>query len=329
MKWHNKRVLVTGAGGFIGSHLTERLLREGATVVAFVRYNSRNNEGFLRMLPAELHDAIEVVAGDVEEIESVAYAMKGIHIVFHLAALVGIPYSYRHPREVVATNLIGSLNILTAAKEEGVEKLVMTSTSEVYGTARYVPIDERHPLQPQSPYAASKIGADCLSESYYRSFGLPVAIIRPFNTYGPRQSARAVIPTIITQALVRDTIELGATSPTRDFTFVSDTVDGFLKIGESERSIGQIINIGSGREISIGDLADKIISLVGRKVSVVHDTVRMRPSASEVERLCADNTKARDVIGWVPTVSLEEGLAKTIAWIKEHMELYRPETYAT
>lgn len=327
MNWKGKRVLVTGAGGFIGSHLTERLVREGASVVAFVRYNSRSSEGFIRLLPRQIRDSLEVVPGDIEEIESVRGALKGAEVVFHLAALVGIPYSYLHPREVVDTNLIGSLNVLTVAREQGVEKVVMTSTSEVYGTARYVPIDESHPLQPQSPYSASKIGADCLAESYYRSFGLPVAIIRPFNTYGPRQSARAVIPTIITQALVRDTIALGATSPTRDFTFVTDTVDGFVKIAESERAVGQVINIGSGLEISIGQLAEKIVSLVGRRVAVVEDTRRVRPASSEVERLCADNSKARELVGWAPRVPLEHGLAETVEWIKHHIGLYRPETY--
>jgi len=327
MNWKGKRVLVTGAGGFIGSHLTERLVREGASVVAFIRYNSRSSEGFIRLLPRQVRESLEVVAGDIEEIESVRGALKGAEVVFHLAALVGIPYSYLHPREVVDTNLIGSLNVLTVAREQGVEKVVMTSTSEVYGTARYVPIDEGHPLQPQSPYSASKIGADCLSESYYRSFGLPVAIIRPFNTYGPRQSARAVIPTIITQALVRDTIALGATSPTRDFTFVTDTVDGFVKIAESERAVGQVINIGSGREISIGELAEKIVSIVGRRVAVVEDSRRVRPTASEVERLCADNSKARVLVGWAPRVPLEQGLAETVEWIKHHIGLYRPEAY--
>jgi dTDP-glucose 4,6-dehydratase len=246
-----------------------------------------------------------------------------------LAALVGVPYSYLHPQEVIDTNITGTSNVLLSAKDEGsVERIVLTSTSEVYGTAQYVPIDERHPLQPQSPYAATKIAADALGISFHRSFGLPVAVIRPFNAYGPRQSARAVIPTIITQALTQEEIKLGALSPTRDFTFVSDTVEGFIKMAESSRSIGEVINVGSGLEVSIGDLARKINSLVGRGSRIQQDDARLRPSASEVERLCADNSKAKQLLGWEPQVSLDEGLTKTIDWISKSLDLYRPGRYA-
>jgi len=323
-----KVVLVTGAGGFIGSHLTERLVQEDAIVRAFVRYNSRNDEGFIKLFPGDVRQRVEIICGDVRELKTVRDAVRDVQFIFHLAALVGIPYSYRHPQEVVDTNIIGTSNVLLSAKDEdGVERIVLTSTSEVYGTAQYVPIDEKHPLQPQSPYAATKIAADALGISFHRSFGLPVTVIRPFNAYGPRQSARAVIPTIITQALAQEEIKLGALSPTRDFTFVSDTVEGFIKMAESSRSIGEVINVGSGKEVSIGDLARKIISLVGKDTRIRQDDVRLRPSASEVERLCADNSKAKQFLGWEPRVSLDEGLAITIDWIAKSLDLYRPERY--
>jgi len=328
MNWEGKRVLVTGGGGFIGSHLVQRLVGMKTKVSAFLRYNSRSDEGLLKLFPSQTRSQIKVIFGDLQELETVEKAMKEIDVVFHLGALVGIPYSYLHPREVFEVNTGGTLNILTAAKEEGVERIVHTSTSEVYGTARYIPIDEKHPLQAQSPYSASKIAADKMAESFYRSYGLPVATIRPFNAYGPRQSARAVIPTIITQALTKDEISLGVVSPTRDFTFVSDTVDGFIKVAESPNALGEVINVGSGYEISIGELAQKIISLVGKKdVEIKSEEKRFRPTKSEVERLWADNTKARELIGWQPQVTLEEGLKRTIAWISESLDLYDPEAY--
>jgi len=323
----SKKVLVTGAGGFIGSHLTERLVDLGARVTVFLRYSSRTDEAMIKLLPAEKKKEIRIIYGELRQPETVKKAMKGIDIVFNLAALISIPYSYLHPQEVFETNTLGTVNILTAAREEKTEKVIQTSTSEVYGTAQYVPIDERHPKQPQSPYSASKIAADAIALSFYYSFNLPVAIIRPFNTYGPRQSDRAVIPTLISQALVKEKILMGSTTPTRDFNFVSDTVEGFIRIAESEKSVGEEINIGSGYEISIGDLAEKIISLVGKRARLVKDEKRARPKKSEVERLLADNSKARKLLGWSPRVNLDTGLKKTIEWIKEHPHFYKPDTY--
>lgn len=325
--WKGKKVLVTGAGGFMGSHLTESLVKKGARVTAFVRYNSRNDPGCIKMVSQEIKDSMRIVYGDLRELETLRKAMKGNSVIFNLAALVGIPYSYIHPNEVVETNTIGTLNVLTAARVEGIEKFVQTSTSEVYGSARYIPIDEKHPKQPQSPYSASKIASDAIALSYYYAFNLPVTIIRPFNTYGPRQSARAVIPTIITQALTNQELKLGNTRSTRDFTFISDTVEGFVKIAESENSIGQEINIGSSFEISIYDLAKKIISILGRDVKLIEDKLRIRPQKSEVERLFCDNSKAFKIIKWKPKISLEEGLIKTIEWIQNSMNLYDPGKY--
>ena len=325
--WSEKSVLVTGAGGFIGSHLTEHLVELGANVTAFVRYNSRNDWGMLELLPKEKLDEIEVIMGDLKDADAVRHSAKEVDIIFHLGSLIAIPYSYAHPRETIETNILGALNVLTAAKENYIEKVVHTSTSEVYGTAKYVPIDEEHPLQGQSPYSASKIGADKIAESFYRSFDLPVAIIRPFNTFGPKQSARAVIPTIITQALTKEKIFLGSLHPTRDYTYVGDVVEGFVKVAESPKSVGEVINIGSNFEISIGDLANKIISLVGKNVEIVADPARVRPQDSEVERLWCDNTKARRLLGWEPTTSLDEGLKRTIGWISDHIYLYKPELY--
>ncbi len=325
--WVGKKVLVTGAGGFMGSHLTESLVKKGARVTAFVRYNSRNDPGCIKMVSQEIKNSMRIVYGDLRELETLRKAMKGNSVIFNLAALVGIPYSYIHPNEVVETNTIGTLNVLTAARVEGIEKFVQTSTSEVYGSARYIPIDEKHPKQPQSPYSASKIASDAIALSYYYAFNLPVTIIRPFNTYGPRQSARAVIPTIITQALTNQGLKLGNTRSTRDFTFISDTVEGFVKIAESENSIGQEINIGSSFEISIYDLAKKIISILGRDVKLIEDKLRIRPQKSEVERLFCDNSKAFKIIKWKPKISLEEGLIKTIEWIQNSMNLYDPGKY--
>ena len=327
MDWQGKLVLVTGAGGFIGSHLVERLARDGATVRAFVRYNSRHDPGLLSLLPRELLDGIDIVAGDLRDADAVREAMRRAAVVFHLGALIAIPYSYLHPREVVETNVMGTLNVLMAARELGTARIVHTSTSEVYGTARTVPIDESHPLQGQSPYSASKIGADKIAESFYRSFGVPVATLRPFNTYGPRQSARAVIPTIITQALTRDEIHLGALTPKRDLTYVTDTVEGFLQMGSHDGAVGQEVNIGADDSISIGDLAQKIVALIGRDVPIVTDDQRLRPAQSEVLHLHAGRDKARRLLGWQPQVSLDEGLQRTIDWIHEHLGLYRPGVY--
>lgn len=323
----SKRVLVTGAGGFIGSHLTERLVDLGAKVTAFLRYSSRTDEAMIKLLPAEKKKEIRIIYGEIRQPETVKEAMKDIEVVFNLAALISIPYSYLHPQEVFETNTLGTVNVLTAAKEGKVEKVVQTSTSEVYGTAQYVPIDEKHPKQPQSPYSASKIAADAIALSFYYSFRLPVAIIRPFNTYGPRQSDRAIIPTLISQALVKKKVLMGSGTPTRDFNFVSDTVEGFIKIAESENSIGQEINIGSGCEISIGELAGKIVSLLGKGVRLVKDEKRVRPEKSEVERLLADNSKARELLGWCPRVNLDAGLKTTIEWIRGHPDFYKPDTY--
>lgn len=327
MNWETKRILVTGAGGFIGSHLTEQLLALGAKVKAFVRYNSRNNWGLLEMLPLHMRGNLQVVMGDLKEPDIVRSAVKDVDIIFHLAALISIPYSYLNPRNVVETNVLGTLNVLNAAKECPIEILVHTSSSEVYGTARYVPIDEKHPLQAQSPYAASKIGADKLVESYHLSYGLPTVTVRPFNTYGPRQSTRAIIPTIITQALTRNEIFLGATHPTRDFIYVTDTVAGFIKAAESPRSIGEVINLGSGEDISIGSLADKIDSLIGKEIDIIFDATRIRPESSEVERLLANTAKARELIDWEPKIPLDDGLKKTIEWISEWITLYKADLY--
>ncbi len=327
MTWTGKKVLVTGAGGFIGSHLTERLVKEGAKVRAFVHYNSRNDWGLLELLPKEILQEIEIFSGDIQDPFAVHKAVKGCEIVFHLASLIAIPYSYIAPQSFVSTNVLGTVNVMEACLKEGVERVVHTSTSETYGTAQYVPIDERHPLQGQSPYSASKIGADKIAESYYLSFNLPVAIIRPFNTYGPRQSARAVIPTIITQLLTNNQVKLGDLTPTRDLNYVEDTVDGFLKMATVPEAIGEVINIGSGKEISIGDLAHKIMQIMGKKVPIVTEEIRKRPEKSEVRRLVADNSKAHKILGWKPMFSLEDGLKRTISWIEKHLDKYKPNIY--
>jgi NAD dependent epimerase/dehydratase len=326
VNWSDRNVVVTGAGGFIGSHLVERLVEEGANVTAFVRYNSRNDAGLLEQLE-ETKQAVRVVRGDVRDLETVHALFRGAEIVLHLAALVGIPYSYVHVSEVVSVNTFGTLNVLTGAKENGIEKVVIASTSEVYGTARTVPMDESHPKQPQSPYSASKIGADALGLSFQYAFGLPVAVVRPFNTYGPRQSDRAIIPTIISQALQQDEVVLGSLTPTRDFTFVTDTVDGFVKAAETEASTGEEINLGSGTEISIGDLAARVARALGRDIAVRQADERVRPDASEVDRLCSDNAKAARLLGWRPEVGLDEGLEQTIEWVRDHPELYSPSLY--
>ncbi len=320
-------MLVTGAGGFIASHLVEALLAEGAQVRAFVRYNSRGDPGLLRLLAEETFRRLEVIPGDLRDLPAVQSAMRNVQTVLHLGALIAIPYSYVHPAEVVETNVTGTLNVLLAGREAGVERIVHTSTSEVYGTALRVPIDEEHPLQGQSPYSASKIGADKLAESFYRSYGLPVVTLRPFNTYGPRQSARAVIPTIITQALTQDVIQLGNLEARRDLTYVADTVAGFLRAAETPGVEGETFNLGTGAEVRIGDLAEAIISQVGRPVRIEIDPARLRPEKSEVQRLLSDNRLAQQRLGWSPQVDLETGLARTIAWIRDHLEFYRPSQY--
>jgi dTDP-glucose 4,6-dehydratase len=323
----NRRVLVTGAGGFIASHLVERLAAEGAQVRALVRYTSRSDIGYLRLAPPEIRNKIEFVFGDLRDEHAVTEAMRGTEIVFHLGALIAIPYSYVHPREVVETNVIGTLNVLMAARIHQPARLIHTSTSEVYGTALRVPIDEDHPLQGQSPYSASKIGADKLVESFVRSFQVPAVTIRPFNTYGPRQSARAVIPTIISQALTRDRVCLGDLTPTRDFTYVADTVDGFIRAAITEGIVGETFNLGNDHEISIGDLANLIIQLVGQPVRLETDVTRVRPTLSEVRRLHADNRKAKEKLGWAPHTFFEDGLRQTIEWIRAHPEFFNPERY--
>lgn len=330
----NKKVLVTGADGFIGSHLTEELLRRGIKVRAFVYYNSFNSWGWLDHADPDLIADLEIFEGDIRDPHGVMTAMKDCDVVFHLAALIAIPFSYHSPDAYVDTNVKGTLNVVQAAKMLGVEKVVHTSTSEVYGTARYVPITEEHPLQGQSPYSASKIGADQIANSFYTSFGTPVATIRPFNTYGPRQSARAVIPTIITQIAAGErTIRLGSLSPTRDFNFVADTVRGFIAVAECDRSVGQVINIGSNYEISIGETVALIAESMGVEVRVENEAVRLRPEKSEVERLWADNAKAKRLLGWEPTFAGREGLVRGLAitaeWFTnpDNLARYKPDRY--
>jgi NAD dependent epimerase/dehydratase len=325
--WQDRPVLVTGAGGFIASHLVEALVGAGAQVRAFVRYNSRGDPGLLALLPPETRNQLEIVAGDLRDLSSVQAAVQGVTHVLHLGALIAIPYSYVHPAEVVETNVMGTLNVLLASREAGIERIVHTSTSEVYGTALQVPIDESHPLHGQSPYSASKIGADMLAESFYRSFDLPVVTLRPFNTYGPRQSARAVIPTIITQALTQEVLHLGNLDARRDLTYVSDTVGGFLRVAETSGVEGETFNLGTGREVRIADLAQEILEITGRPMQVRVDQERLRPEKSEVQRLLSDNRRARQRLGWQPQVALREGLARTVAWIESHLELYQPGQY--
>ena len=319
-----RRVLVTGADGFIGSHLSEALLEAGARVRALALYNSFGTWGWLDTLSPETLAALEVVSGDVRDPYGVRAVVRGVDVIFHLAALIAIPYSYHAPDSYVATNVQGTLNVLQAVRDLGVERLLVTSTSEVFGTARYVPIDEGHPRQGQSPYSATKIAADALAESFYRSFATPVTVVRPFNTYGPRQSARAVIPTIIGQlAAGRHEIRLGAQRPTRDLTFVADTCAGFIALAGCDAAVGRDVNMGSGREIAIGDLARRLIALMDPQAQVVCDDERLRPSGSEVERLLADSTLMAELTGWHPAVSLDEGLARTVAWFSEPANLSR------
>jgi dTDP-glucose 4,6-dehydratase len=320
-----RRVLVTGAAGFIGSHLAERLVEDGARVRAFVHYNALGTWGWLD--ESEHRDALDVLAGDITDRECVRHAMADVEIVFHLAALIGIPYSYLAPASYLRTNAEGTLNVMQAARELGTARVVHTSTSEVYGTARQVPITESHPLQGQSPYSASKIAADKVAESYHLAFDVPVVTIRPFNTFGPRQSQRAVIPTIITQCLAGGPVRLGNTSPTRDLNYVDNTVDGFVRAATAPDVHGETFNLGAGTEISIGDLAAAIASLTGTAASIETDEARRRPPASEVERLVADNTLAREKLGWSPAVDLETGLRRTIDWLATHADRFRTGAY--
>lgn len=324
--WKGKRVLVTGAGGFIASHLVETLVQNGAQVRAFVRYNSRGDVGLLNQLTPETFEAVKVIAGDLRDLPAVQSAVKGMDVVFHLGALIAIPYSYLHPAEVVDTNVMGTLNILLAARDANV-RVIHTSTSEVYGSARYAPIDEAHPLQGQSPYSASKIAADKLAESFYCAFNLPVVTVRPFNTFGPRQSARAVIPTIISQALGGGELHLGSLDTRRDFTYVLDTVAGFLHAGQVDGVEGETFNLGTGRDVTVGEVVTMIGNIIGRPLSVVQEAERMRPQKSEVVRLISDNRKAMNALGWKPEVSLEQGLAQTVEWIRAHPDFFRPGVY--
>jgi NAD dependent epimerase/dehydratase len=326
----SKKVLVTGAAGFIGSHLTERLVRDGHQVRAFVRYNGRDDRGNLADLPADIQAAIEVERGDLKDPGAVKRAVEGREWVFHLGALIAIPYSYHNPYDVVQTNVLGTAHVLDACRASStLARVVLTSTSEVYGTAQTVPIDERHPLQGQSPYAATKIGADALGESYHRAFGLPVTILRPFNTFGPRQSARAIIPTIISQALVRPKIKLGRLDPRRDLTYVKDTAAGFVAIAGCDRALGRAVNIGRGEDIAIGELVETIARRLGRPIAVETDQERYRPAASEVERLLAGTALAQSLWGWKPRYSLEDGLDETIAWVRDHLDRFRIDAYTT
>lgn len=323
-----RQVLVTGAGGFIGSHLVERLVGLGASVTGLVRYNSRSEWGMLELLPKDIRSSVRVVAGDLRDPDLIRGAVRGIDIVFHLGALIAIPYSYQSPREFVETNLVGTLNVLNAVRFSDVARLMHTSTSEVYGTARSVPMTEDHPLQAQSPYAASKIGADKLVESYIASFDLPATIARPFNTYGPRQSPRAVIPATILQALEGHCIRLGLLTPTRDFNYVSDTVEGFIALALSDACRGQTVNLGSGQETSIADMVRLVAQLLNVKIEITVDEQRLRPEKSEVQRLLADASRARELAGWSSRVSLRQGIEQTIAWLERERARYKSNEYA-
>lgn len=323
-----KKVLVTGADGFIGSHLTQQLLKEGYDVRAMCQYNSFGTWGWIDTFPKEEKDSLDIFMGDVRDPNGVRVAMKGVDTVFHLAALIAIPYSYHSPDAYVDTNIKGTLNVLQAARDLGTSRVLVTSTSEVYGTAQYVPIDEKHPFQGQSPYSATKIGADRLAESFYRSFDLPVTIVRPFNTFGPRQSRRAVIPTIITQLLSgKEEIKLGSLTPTRDFNYVKDTANGFITISKFDNTIGKEINIATEREISIGDLANELIRQINPNAKIVTDEVRLRPEKSEVNRLLGSATLLKSLTGWHPNYTFEEGLAETIRWIRDNLDRYKPDIY--
>jgi NAD dependent epimerase/dehydratase len=330
MELKNKTVLVTGADGFIGSHLTQRLLEEGCKVKAFVYYNSFNSWGWIDTFPKELKNKLEIFAGDIRDPNGVRTAMQGVDVVFHLAALIAIPFSYHSPDSYVDTNVKGTLNVVQAARDLNTQRVLVTSTSEVYGTAQYVPIDERHPRQPQSPYSASKIGADCIAESFYRSFSLPITIVRPFNTFGPRQSARAVIPTIITQLLNgASSLKLGDLTPTRDLLYVKDTVEGFVAIAKCDELVGNDVNIATQSEISVGDLARKLVSQIGSSIKIEEDQQRLRPEKSEVFRLFGSNQKLMQYTSWKPRYTLDEGLKETIEWFRQPQNIagYKSDIY--
>ena len=323
-----KRKLVTGADGFIGSHLTEELVRQGYRVRAFVYYNSFNSWGWLDTLPKDILNEIEVFTGDIRDPNGVRKSMEDIDEVYHLAALIAIPFSYHSPDSYVDTNIKGTLNVLQAARDLNTERILVTSTSEVYGTAQYVPIDEKHPFQGQSPYSATKIGSDRLAESFYRSFNMPISIVRPFNTYGQRQSARAVIPTIISQLLAgKDEIQLGSLTPTRDFNYVKDTANGFIEIAKSALTIGEEINIATQTEVSIGQLAEEIIKQINPNAKLVCDEQRLRPEKSEVNRLLGSNVKIKSLTAWEPKYSLEEGISETIEWLRHNLDKYKTDIY--
>ncbi|HET7027912.1 MAG TPA: GDP-mannose 4,6-dehydratase [Candidatus Limnocylindrales bacterium] len=325
--WTGRRVLVTGAGGFIGSHLVEILVARGASVRAFVRYTSRGDRGWLDRINTSIRREVDVFVGDLVNPEAVAGALADCEVALHLGALIPIPYSYRHPREFVAANVTGTLNVLEASRREGVRRLVQVSSSEVYGSAKTVPIPEEHRLHPQSPYAATKVAADQLALSYARSFDLPVVVARPFNTFGPRQSARAVIPTIVTQALGRDRVELGTVETTRDFLYVADTVEGLARCAEVDGIVGEVFNLGTGHEYSIEDVVQRVLTATGREVPLELTEERRRPADSEVDRLCASVEKARTRLGWEPRVSFDQGLRLTIEWLSESLAMYQPEVY--
>ena len=320
--------MVTGAGGFIGSHLVEKLVESGAKVKALVHYNSRNDIGLLNLINEEFKQKIDIILCDLNDYNAVLDIAKNVEIIFHLGALIAIPYSYIHPRQVVMTNINSTLNVMMAAKEcPNVERIIHTSSSEVYGSAQYVPMDEKHPLDCQSPYAASKVGADKIAESFYKSFNIPVSIIRPFNCYGPRQSARAVIPTIISQALNKKEIHIGSTFPTRDYTYCSDTVAALIAMSNCEKAIGEVVNAGSGFEISITEIIDKVFEIIGYKLPIVQDNKRIRPNKSEVDRLFCDNAKAKKLMGWENRISFDNGLKMTIKWVKENIDFYDTNRY--
>jgi dTDP-glucose 4,6-dehydratase len=325
--WQGRKVLVTGAGGFIGSHLVEKLVSSGANVRAFVRYNSRGDPGLLTMIPRGIYENLEVIAGDLRDLPALMSATRNVETVFHLGALIAIPYSYIHPAEVVESNVLGTMNVLLACRENGIQRIVHTSTSEVYGSALKVPIDESHPLQGQSPYSASKIGADKIAESFYCAFNLPVVTIRPFNTYGPRQSARAVIPSIIIQAITQNEIHIGNLDAYRDFTYVTDTVDGFLLAAQKTGIEGKTMNLGVGSEIQIRELVVEILSILGKQMNITVEEERLRPPKSEVNRLLSDNRLAKEILQWKPQISFRVGLSQTIEWISTHKEFYDATIY--
>ncbi|MBS5982630.1 NAD-dependent 4,6-dehydratase LegB [Clostridium butyricum] len=328
MNLKGKKVLVTGSEGFIGSHLTEQLLELGAEVTALVQYNSFNNWGWIDTFSDDVKRNINVITGDIRQYDGISKIIKGQDVVFHLAALIAIPYSYLSPMAYVRTNVEGTTNVLEACREYDVQKIIHTSTSETYGSALYVPIDEKHPMQGQSPYSASKIGADKIAESFYRSFNMHIATIRPFNTYGPRQSARAVIPTIISQILSGKTeIKLGSLTPTRDFNYVKDTAEAFIKIAESDKTVGEVINASTNNEISIGDLVKKICDICGKEIKILCDEERLRPDKSEVNRLLGDNKKIKELTEWIPKYSLDEGLLETTKWIEHNMKYFKTDIY--